>query len=327
MSRVFVNYRRGDSGQYAGLLGDALSSRLGRDRVFLDIATIEPGMDFVSSIRQALDASDVMLVVIGPDWLSPGPDGTSRLENPHDAVRIEIESALRAGKKIVPILVGGAGMPDPRRLPSGLAPLSSYQAVRLDDRTWNTDVERMLEALGGAGASVGRGLWSRIAGRARAVIAPRPAASVAEAPRVVPVPAKQHVVFISHAEEDRSLVERVVADLEAARLHCWVSYRDIPAGEPSWAGAISRAIATSRLLVIVVSRHAMASKQVLREVTIADNENVPFIPFCIDKEPLTSDFKYFFSTSQRLDAGGLSPSEAVNRLRTTVRNHPAAAGP
>jgi hypothetical protein len=118
-------------------------------------------------------------------------------------------------------------------------------------------------------------------------------------------------------------VERVVTALEEIKLRCWVSYRDIPAGESSWAGAIAGAIATSRLVVIVVSRHAIASKQVLREVTIADNENIPFIPFCVDEQPLSNDFKYFFSTAQRLDAASMPRSEALTLLSMSVKKHPA----
>ena len=57
--------------------------------------------------------------------------------------------------------------------------------------------------------------------------------------------------------------------------------------------------------------------------TIADNENVPFIPFCIDAEPLSNDFKYFFSTAQRLDAGRMSRSDALTMLSMSVSKHPA----
>jgi hypothetical protein len=304
--------------------------------VFLDIATIEPGIDFVDHIRQAVEASDVILVIIGPRWIDRDYDGRSRLENPDDFIRMEIASALQSRKRLIPVLVGGAGMPRASELPPELAKLTHYQAIELSDTDWENDLERLSQALGMAGLAesprtslelpaAGRGIWSKIAALGKAIFAPAQPAEVRHE-QAAPQARVEHAIFISHAKEDRALVERVVTALEETRLRCWVSYRDIPAGESSWAGAIAGAIATSRIVVIVVSRHAMASKQVLREVTIADNENIPFIPFCIDEEPLTNDFKYFFSTAQRLDAGKMSRSEALTMLSMTVRKHPAAIG-
>ncbi|HEY4720350.1 MAG TPA: TIR domain-containing protein [Anaerolineae bacterium] len=53
MSGIFISYRREDSSGYAGRLYERLSRRFGRDRIFMDIATIEPGVDFVKDIEQA----------------------------------------------------------------------------------------------------------------------------------------------------------------------------------------------------------------------------------------------------------------------------------
>lgn len=94
-----------------GVLGNALSRRFGRERLLLDISTIEPGADFTQHIRHAVESCDVMLVIIGPRWVDRDYDGRSRLENPDDFIRMEIASALQSRKRLIPVLVGGAGMP------------------------------------------------------------------------------------------------------------------------------------------------------------------------------------------------------------------------
>jgi hypothetical protein len=83
-------------------------------------------------------------------------------------------------------------------------------------------------------------------------------------------------------------------------------------------GAIVDAIVASQMMVVVVSAHSQTSKHVLREVTIADDEKVPFVPFCIDNSTMSKDFRFFFSTAQRLDALGHSMTSALASLRESV---------
>ena len=47
---VFISYRRDDSGYAAGRLFDRLSQHFGSDRIFMDIDTIELGIDFASEV-------------------------------------------------------------------------------------------------------------------------------------------------------------------------------------------------------------------------------------------------------------------------------------
>ena len=64
-TRIFISYRRDDASGHAGRLYDDLVERFGDDRVFIDIDTIELGVDFGDSIEQALDRCEVVLAVIG----------------------------------------------------------------------------------------------------------------------------------------------------------------------------------------------------------------------------------------------------------------------
>ena len=69
MSRVFISYRRDDSQEVTGRLHDHLVARFGKETVFKDVDSIPLGADFRHATKQAIESSDVLLVVIGPQWL------------------------------------------------------------------------------------------------------------------------------------------------------------------------------------------------------------------------------------------------------------------
>lgn len=144
--RIFVNYRRTDSAGHAGRLYDALADRFGEDAVFMDVDTIEPGTDFAEVIDKAMDASDVVLAVIGPYWLVD-TGGRRRIDAVDDFVRMELESALERGVRIIPLLVNAAEMLRPSELPASLVKLAGRQALRLRDDRWRADVARLMTSL------------------------------------------------------------------------------------------------------------------------------------------------------------------------------------
>src|SRR6185437_15166507 len=126
-SRVFISYRREDSGYPAGWLFDQLAASLGADRVFKDVDSIEPGDDFAEVISDAVSSCAVLLAVIGDRWLAAADEDGRRLDDPEDFVRLEIEAALTRGVRVIPVLVGGARMPRPGQLPPSLASLCGRQ--------------------------------------------------------------------------------------------------------------------------------------------------------------------------------------------------------
>lgn len=146
--RIFICYRREDAAGHAGRLYDQLSSHFGSDSVFMDVATIAPGADFVSVLEQAVAASDTVLVVIGPGWLdSRGADGTRRIDGPDDHLRREITGALDHGCHVIPVLVRHARMPEPADLPASIEKLGHRNAVEVSDARWHTDVQALIAYL------------------------------------------------------------------------------------------------------------------------------------------------------------------------------------
>jgi flagellar biosynthesis/type III secretory pathway M-ring protein FliF/YscJ len=121
---VFISYRRDESAGYAGRIADSFTEQFGEDRVFRDIDSIEPGLDFAEAIESAVGSSDVLIAVIGRNWLTAtDPAGRKRLEDANDYVRLEIDAALQRNIRVIPLLVQGGSMPSADELPDDLAPL------------------------------------------------------------------------------------------------------------------------------------------------------------------------------------------------------------
>lgn len=146
MSRVFISYRRADSAEWANKLYKHLSMRFGKDLVFQDVDDIKPGGDFLETIRQELASCQVFLILIGPRWLIDA-QGRRRLDDPNDVLRMEIAEALSGEGTVVPVLIGGAGMPSFDALPDPLKPLSRRQGMNLADDQWIPNVEALIGRL------------------------------------------------------------------------------------------------------------------------------------------------------------------------------------
>lgn len=155
---IFVSYRRQESKDFAGRLYDRLADRFGEGQVFIDVDAIEPGVDFAEAISRAVATCQVLLAVIGPNWLTAADErGRRRLDNPDDIVRLEIESALARDVRVIPVLAEGAHMPGREDLPESLAGLVRrnalfirYESFRSDAGRLVTAIERVLAATSGA---------------------------------------------------------------------------------------------------------------------------------------------------------------------------------
>jgi hypothetical protein len=146
--RVFLSYRRDDASGHAGRLYDLLAARYGAERVFMDIDAIPLGSDFGAAIDRAVASCDVLIALIGRQWLAAhDAGGRRRLDDPDDLVRREVESALAQGVVVVPTCVQGAEIPRAEDLPPSLATLTARQGFQLSDAGWQDDVERMLRRL------------------------------------------------------------------------------------------------------------------------------------------------------------------------------------
>src|SRR5262245_40633293 len=141
MAGVFLSYRRRDSGGWAGRLRDHLVVRYGEDRVWQDVDDITVGSDYLPQILKNIAAADAVLVVIGPHWLD------ERLAEPKDVLRTEIVHALKRKSGVIPTLVGGAVMPDAKKLPRPVAPLVKRNGIAIVDADWARSMQLLFEKL------------------------------------------------------------------------------------------------------------------------------------------------------------------------------------
>ncbi|HEX5679371.1 MAG TPA: PASTA domain-containing protein, partial [Desulfobacterales bacterium] len=148
MPGIFISYRREDTAGHAGRIFDRLRETFGRDKVFMDVTAIEPGVDFVEAIDRAVGSCDVLLVIIGKQWLScHDAAGRNRLDDPKDFIRLETATALRRDIRVIPVLVQGAAMPGEDDLPDDLKKLARRQATEISDTHWDASFEQLIETL------------------------------------------------------------------------------------------------------------------------------------------------------------------------------------
>ncbi|MFE4450915.1 toll/interleukin-1 receptor domain-containing protein [Streptomyces sp. NPDC056796] len=135
MPRIFLSFRKPDSRWMRNRVYSVLSDRLGADELFKSGRSIPPGADFAEILRRQAAECELMCVLIGPGWLDArGENGVRLLDRSHDWVRLEIATALRAGNRVVPVLLGDATMlPDASALPAEIASLARLQFLRVPE--------------------------------------------------------------------------------------------------------------------------------------------------------------------------------------------------
>lgn len=152
MAEIFLSYRRSDDPAATKLLQERLTSTFGDRAIFYDVETIPQGEDFVSFIDRTIRECKVVLVMIGPRWLDAGDARGRRLDQPNDAVRTEIETALRLRKKVIPVLVNDTPMPNEDDLPVTIAALHRQNAAPLHtNQYFRPDMDRLIATLAQAG--------------------------------------------------------------------------------------------------------------------------------------------------------------------------------
>lgn len=145
MPRIMISYRRDDSAGWAALLHLSLASHFGDEDIFIDVDNILVGEDFLKTITKIVKDSEVLVAVIGPDWLHVADStGHRRLNKDDDTLRVEIRTALQYNKAILPVLVDKAGMPSAEELPKDIRQLAFKHAHDVDPRHHRRDVEALI---------------------------------------------------------------------------------------------------------------------------------------------------------------------------------------
>jgi hypothetical protein len=316
MPRITISYRRDDSLDVTGRIFDRLAGHFGREAVFRDIESIPLGVDFRRHIDRTLDESDVVLAIVGPRWI--GSD--NRLESPADPVRLEIETALRKDKPLIPVLVSRAVMPHPDVLPASIHDFVYRNAVQVDSgQDFDVHVARLIRAI----ERILRIDEGRTPDKAVQGAPPMEPTSKAESPvDLVAAPVTVVVskdgakdVFVSFCNEDETAANEIVGILEGTGIACWIANRDV---WQNYQEEIVDAIKAAKAMVIVFSANANRSDEIKKELSLAGRYKLSKIPVRIEDAAPQGAFEYEFSTSQYIDLFKNRES-GIGRLTQAIR--------
>jgi TIR domain len=148
MTKIFLCYRSGDDAYAAALLDEKLSDVIGRQNVFRASRSVKPGESYSEAIMTALKVCDTVLVVIGPTWREHiNKSGDQEPSTQDDWVRIEIATALRHGKQVIPLLLSRTPRLTAHDLPQDISDMAYKQYLKFEHRNMHMDLARLVAAL------------------------------------------------------------------------------------------------------------------------------------------------------------------------------------
>jgi anti-anti-sigma factor len=142
--KIFLNYRRSDNPHATDRVVDQLVREFGRENVFYDIDSIPIGVNWRTHIADSVSQCDVFLAAVGDNWLAE----LRQREGTKDLVRSEVESALKRGVPIVPLLLGHSEFPSREDLPNDIAQFADWNGLQLrPGLDFQTDMRRLIDRL------------------------------------------------------------------------------------------------------------------------------------------------------------------------------------
>ena len=140
---IFISYRSDELINIVNRLHDRIAETLGQKNIFMDVSA-PLGGEFVAD----LSGRDVVLVIIGPNWLNAKDrSGRRRLSDPDDFVVIEIAAAFAQNIRVIPVLVSGANMPKVSELPNPIQSLVRCNSTEISTSQFDRDAEELIRMI------------------------------------------------------------------------------------------------------------------------------------------------------------------------------------
>lgn len=112
-------------------------------------------------------------------------------------------------------------------------------------------------------------------------------------------------VFLSYSRSDSAPVDALAKRLEEQGFQVWIDRTGIEGGT-QWRSEIVKAIETCSAFILVLSYRSAQSKNVRREVDLAESSDCLIVPVLIEPVELPSDLRYQLSGIQMIDLPDLS---------------------
>lgn len=132
-------------------------------------------------------------------------------------------------------------------------------------------------------------------------------------------------IFISYSRDDSDFVNSLIAGIEKRGVEVWIDRQDIPGGE-TWRAAIAEAIRSCDAFVIVLSPNSTVSKNVSKELSIAESHHRTIIPLLHQLCEIPPNMEYQLAEIQWIDFTTEEYAGALERL-ISVLGKPASATP
>jgi hypothetical protein len=146
---IFISYRRQDSSDVTGRIYDRLAEQFGKHAVFKDVDSIPLGVDFRKHLSDSVGKCNVLLAVIGRNWLAGLIEKEAR-DQGRDYVKIEVEAALQRDIPVVPVLVQSSLLPSEEELPQSMRSLAYRNAILVrPDPDFHQDMDRLIRGIEG----------------------------------------------------------------------------------------------------------------------------------------------------------------------------------
>ncbi|HEX7784979.1 MAG TPA: TIR domain-containing protein, partial [Methylomirabilota bacterium] len=138
-------------------------------------------------------------------------------------------------------------------------------------------------------------------------------------------------VFVSYSRQDNDKVLALTGKLRSAGVGLWMDVRNID-GAALWGEEIVNAVAKSKVLLLLVSKTAVSSQNVVKEVLLASERKGHILPVDLEPTEIPSSLKYALAGIQHIEYFRGDPDEqlkailrSLERLGVGVGAGPAAA--
>lgn len=142
MANVFLSYRRGDIGWMTSIYREFDRKKYSDIKVFRDIEHIPEGTDFSERLKNEIDKSDVILVLVADVWEERAEKGD--LNDPKDWVRKELLYAIKQQKLLLPLFIEDKSFP---KLASEFDELTGKEGARIHSLTIDDDIDKLAKTL------------------------------------------------------------------------------------------------------------------------------------------------------------------------------------
>ena len=146
--KIFISYRRDDTDASSGRLYDTMIYRYDKKNIFKDIDSILLGSNFKKTIESKIHECNIVLAIIGKNFTKlTGDKGVPRIFNMKDFVNVELSTAIKAGKTVIPVLVDNAVIPKASELPKNLHKLPYLNGIKIKHDSWHRDTEKLFREI------------------------------------------------------------------------------------------------------------------------------------------------------------------------------------